>query len=101
MDAAELHHIAHNDIYFGLGGALDTKQRAEYLSQDSMMRSNDSSHMSLFEETATQVIGGNPSKELSGQINESDGFEYLEYPSGSGEWFYRNRSTGEWMEWTH
>ena len=100
MDAVELRHIAHNDIYFGLGGALDTKERSEYLSQDSLMRSNESGHMSMLEGTATQAISSTPSKELRGQINESDGFEYLEYPTGSGEWFYRNRSTGQWMEWT-
>ena len=47
----------------------------------------------------SQASIGSPPKEMKGAVRESDGYEYLEYPSGSGAWYYRVRSTGEWAEW--
>ena len=32
MEPSDVSRIAHNDAYFGLGGAMDTSARAEYLS---------------------------------------------------------------------
>jgi hypothetical protein len=28
-----------------------------------------------------------------------DVHEYLEHPAGSGAWYYRDRSTNEWVRW--
>jgi len=28
-----------------------------------------------------------------------DGYEVIEYPEGSGSWYYRDQATGNWMEW--
>ena len=39
-----------------------------------------------------------PSPILQGQMN-SDGYEYLEWPSDSGQWYYRDPSTGQWIMW--
>ena len=100
MQAPELSHIAHNDAYFGLGGSLNTKERSEYLSQDAMMRfdASDTSHQT--NDALAQVLGTQPLVEMQGQINETDGLEYLEYPAGSGMWFYRNHSIDDWTNWT-
>ena len=38
-----------------------------------------------------------PPNYLEGQWR--DGYEVLEYPSGSGSWWYRDGNTGQWMEW--
>jgi hypothetical protein len=40
-----------------------------------------------------------PSKEVQGEINTADNHEYLEHPSGSGTWYFRNSGTGEWDEY--
>ena len=100
MQAHELNHIAHNDAYFGLGGSLNTKERTEYLSQDALMRFDESDDMHMANGAVPQIQNHHPSNEMRGQINETDGQEYLEYPSGSGFWFYRSQSTGEWTKWT-
>jgi hypothetical protein len=97
MEPSDVSRVAHNDAYFGLGGSLDTAARAEYMSQDVLMRDHTLSQ--LPDSLGSQASIGFPPKEMKGAVGESDGYEYLEYPSGSGVWFYRVRSTGEWAEW--
>jgi hypothetical protein len=38
-----------------------------------------------------------PSPTMRGSMQ--DGFEVLEYPGGSGSWYYRDSTTGKWSEW--
>ena len=99
MGAGELSRIAHNDAFFGLGGVLSTKERGEYLEQDALMRFDENAIDTQQELEFTQIISNHPLKEMKGQINETDGYEYLEHPSGSDSWYYRKHSTGEWVKW--
>ena len=99
MEAGELNRIAHNDAFFGLGGALSTKERVEYLEQDALMRFDDNVVGVEQELESTQTLSSHPLKEVKGQMNETDGHEYLEHPSGSGSWYYRNHSTNGWEKW--
>jgi hypothetical protein len=100
MHAHELNHIAHNDAYFGLGGSLNTKERSEYLSQDALMRFDESDESHMATDALSEIQNPQPSNQMGGQINEADGQEYLEYPSGSEVWFYRSHSAGDWIKWT-
>jgi len=43
---------------------------------------------------------GLPQREVQGKISPEDGYEYIEMPSGSGNWFVRNIETGEWQKWS-
>lgn len=99
MDPSDVSRVAHNDAYFGLGGSMDTDARMEYMNQDVLMRSMDTDldHGAGVEDV--QSHAGHPSKEMQGRLNESDGHEYLEYPTGSGAWYYRRSSNAEWNEW--
>jgi hypothetical protein len=99
MEPSDVSRVAHNDAYFGLGGALNTQERTEYLSQEVLMRENTFSQPHINTGVQNQASIGFPPKEMKGAVRESDGYEYLEYPSGSGAWYYRVRSTGEWAEW--
>ena len=99
MEPSDVSRVAHNDAYFGLGGALNTQERAEYLSQEVLMREDTFSQPHINTGVQSQASIGSPPKEMKGVVRESDGYEYLEYPSGSGAWYYRVRSTGEWAEW--
>ena len=99
MEPLDISRIAHNDAYFGLGGAMNTDARAEYMSQDVLMRSLDTGLQPQSPVIAVQAVPGHPSKELKGNPNESDGHEYLEYPTGSGSWYYRRSSNAEWKLW--
>ena len=100
MESSDVSHVAHNDAYFGLGGAMDTELRSEYMSQDVLMREmeTDLSHGEAV--NALPTYAGHPPMEMKGELNETDGHEYLEYPTGSGAWFYRVHSTEEWVSWT-
>ena len=99
MEPSDVSRVAHNDAYFGLGGALNTQERAQYLSQEVLMREDTFSQPHINTGVQSQASIGSPPKEMKGAVRESDGYEYLEYPSGSGAWYYRVRSTGEWAEW--
>jgi len=39
-----------------------------------------------------------PNINMRGEFNV-EGFETLEYPSGSNNWFYRDNNSGQWMTW--
>ena len=99
MEPSDVSRFAHNDAYFGLGGALDTDARAEYMSQDVLMRDSTIGKLHANDALEIQTINDSPSKEMKGQISETDGYEYLEHPAGSEAWFYRNRSTDQWVVW--
>ena len=99
MEPSDVSRIAHNDAYFGLGGAMDTTARAEYMSQDVLMRESEAELEHASALNVAHTLAGHPGVEVKGQLNETDGHEYLEYPTGSGAWYYRNRSTREWVEW--
>ena len=34
-----------------------------------------------------------------GKLNEDDGFEYLEHPEGSSNWYYRQNKVDDWSVW--
>ena len=38
-----------------------------------------------------------PTPTMRGEMQ--DGYEVLEYPAGSGSWWYRDTATGKWVEW--
>ncbi|MCS5535491.1 MAG: MSCRAMM family adhesin SdrC, partial [Candidatus Poseidoniales archaeon] len=38
-----------------------------------------------------------PTPTMRGEMQ--DGYEVLEYPDGSGSWWYRDTATGKWVEW--
>ena len=87
----QMKRVAYNDAYFGLLGTTDTVERTKLLQEEIAMRDSKAS-----EEAPTN---DQPSASQKGTINEQDGHEYLESPSGSGTWFIRNLSTGEWDHW--
>jgi hypothetical protein len=40
-----------------------------------------------------------PNNDVKGTVS-TDGYEYLELPTGSGNWFIRNQSSGSWERWS-
>ena len=40
---------------------------------------------------------GKPPSHQQGEMR--DGYEVLEYPAGSGQWWFRDQASGQWMEW--
>ena len=91
----ELARIAHSDAYFGLAGTMDSHQRTELLEQKVAMRGD-----SLAMDSTPEPINEAPSSELQGAVNAEDGYEYLEFPLGSGVWFIRNQSSSHWEQWS-
>ena len=49
------------------------------------------------ERIVTDII---PHNEVIGTVS-TDGYEYLELPTGSGKWFIRNRESGSWERWSN
>jgi alpha-tubulin suppressor-like RCC1 family protein len=86
MGDSELAKIAHNDSYFGLYGATGVGQRSDVLELDKLMNSSE--------------LTGRPDSLNQGEVNEIDGYEYLQYPAESDTWYIRNNNSGEWDEWS-
>jgi hypothetical protein len=86
MGDSELSKIAHNDSYFGLYGATGVGQRSDVLELDKLMYSSE--------------LTDKPDSFNQGEVNEIDGYEYLQYPAGSNKWYIRNNNSGEWDEWS-
>jgi hypothetical protein len=40
-----------------------------------------------------------PSADIKGVMSD-DGYEYLELPASSGNWYIRNEASGAWEPWT-
>ena len=86
----DLVHIAHNDAYFGLVATVTATERTELLQERISMEGNDG--QDVFDEAA-------PPKEAEGRINDQDGYEWLEFPEGSGVHYHRGRKGDEWTKW--
>ena len=85
----QVERIAFNDSYFGLIGTTDSEVRTELLEQELAMRVE-----------SPVVAVETPQRGVQGSTSPEDGYEYLEMPSGSGNWFVRNIETGEWEKWS-
>jgi hypothetical protein len=93
----ELYRIAHNDGYFGLAGAVDSEDRSKLLEEKLAMSEQtvssgivQSSHDSSLSEPPVNATG----------IVKDDGFEWYEFPQGSGDWWYRTAHTNQlWRRW--
>ena len=48
---------------------------------------------------APAAVSTHPDASVVGGISPEDGHKYLEHPAGSGELYYRNQETGEWLRW--
>ena len=85
----DLVHIAHNDAYFGLVTTVNAAERTELLQEK----------LAMADDGGDDVFSVSPPKEASGRINPNDGYEWLEYPEGSGVHYHRAQKSDEWTEW--
>tara|TARA_B100001741_G_scaffold134525_2_gene110834 strand:- start:2078 stop:5197 length:3120 start_codon:yes stop_codon:yes gene_type:complete len=93
----ELYQIAHNDDYFGLGGSIDSEDRTKLLKEKLAMSD---------ETVSTQVFHPNQQSDIAeppisavGAVHD-DGYEWVEWPQDSGDWWYRSASSQSlWQKW--
>ena len=86
----ELYQIAHNDAYFGLTGSVDSEDRTKLL--------NEKIAMEQWEDIPSPSANV-PHISQTGTVKD-DGYEWLELPAGSGDWWYRiAHSNSEWNKW--
>ena len=87
----DLVHIAHNDAYFGLTDTIDAAARTKLLNEKLAMN-EDADEPDVLDEA-------NPPQTAKGRINPDDGYEWLEYPEGSGGHYHRVQKSDEWTKW--
>ncbi|MGB1991890.1 MAG: hypothetical protein ACPHUO_06910, partial [Candidatus Poseidoniaceae archaeon] len=92
MDENQLGAIANSEAYFGLADTTDASERSELLEQELAMRTYDETPV------VTPTVS-HPDASIVGGISPEDGHEYLEHPTGSGVWYYRNQATNQWEKW--
>jgi hypothetical protein len=97
----ELYRIAHNDGYFGLAGAVDSEDRSKLLEEKLAMSefSSPSEPVSPAVQSQHNASLSEPPVNATGIVKD-DGFEWYEFPQGSGDWWYRTAHTNQlWQKW--
>ena len=97
----QLSLIANNDAYFGLSGSIDLEDRTMLLNENLAMANHTGPTTSHHIDQAGQQPGTvEPAINEIGMVRD-DGYEWLEYPEGSGEWHYRIAHSGtRWTKWS-
>ena len=96
----QLFRIAHNDAYFGLAGSIDSEDRTRLLNEKLAMAEFDENVATPHanEPQASSAITGPAIDEIG--LVKDDGYEWLEWPLGSGGWYYRTaHSRAPWEKW--
>ena len=95
----QLSRIAHNDAYFGLAGSIDSEDRTKLL-QEKIAMTAQTEAPSVQHEQAQQTSNTvEPAPGAIGVVRD-DGYEWLQWPSGTGEWWYRRaHSRSRWTKW--
>ena len=94
----QLNRIAHNDAYFGLAGAIDTEDRTQLLNEKIAMTAAGSA-LTTTETLHQPQSASEPAITAVGTVRD-DGYEWLEWPEGSGVWYYRTaHSRTAWTKW--
>ena len=98
----QLSRIAHNDAYFGLAGSIDSEDRTRLLNEKLAM----SATVSPATTTAVQATQPSPPETVEMPaiteigVVKDDGYEWLQWPQGNGEWWYRRaHSQAQWKKW--
>ncbi|MED6338176.1 MAG: hypothetical protein VYC12_04035, partial [Candidatus Thermoplasmatota archaeon] len=84
----ELYQIAHNEAYFGLSEVINTGERAKLLDEKLAMTTiaNEDNYSE------------GPSAYSLGQLDDK-GTYWIEWPEGSGTWYYRYAPEQEWTNY--
>ena len=94
----QLKRIAHNDAYFGLAGAIDTEDRTQLLNEKLAMAATDGANP-VASAAPPASMATEPAVTATGTVKD-DGYEWLEWPVGSGDWYYRTaHSRAAWTKW--
>ena len=101
----QLRRIAHNDAYFGLAGTIDTDVRTQLLNErlamTSMAGAPSMATAFMPSVSAPDAAHGHhgPPITTSGEVRP-DGYEWLEWPHGSRQWYYRQANARTvWTKW--
>ena len=95
----QLSRIAHNDAYFGLSGSIDSEDRTRMLHEKIAMTGQ--AEVATIQHTQPEEasLTVEPAPEAIGVVRD-DGYEWLQWPSGTGEWWYRRaHSRSRWSKW--
>ncbi|MGB2029823.1 MAG: thrombospondin type 3 repeat-containing protein [Candidatus Poseidoniaceae archaeon] len=96
----ELYRIAHNEAYFGLAGAIDSEDRTKLLHEKLAMSDegvNAVSTVAVLPGQA-QLVNEPPVSEVG--VVKDDGYEWIQYPPGHADWWYRPAHSNDlWQKW--
>ena len=53
----------------------------------------------LFDTMASSIVATPTIPPITARGEMIDGYEAIQFPAGSGNWFYRDPTTGAWIEW--
>ena len=95
----QLSRIAHNDAYFGLAGSIDSEDRTRMLNEKIAITGQAEMATIQHHQLEQASVAVEPALEAIGVVRD-DGYEWLQWPSGTGEWWYRSaNSRSRWTKW--
>tara|TARA_B100000768_G_C11165533_1_gene326407 strand:- start:574 stop:858 length:285 start_codon:yes stop_codon:yes gene_type:complete len=53
----------------------------------------------LFDTVSSNIAPTPSTPPITARGEMIDGYEAIQFPAGSGNWFYRDPTTGSWVEW--
>ena len=96
----ELYRIAHNEAYFGLAGAIDSQDRTRLLHEKLALSDEGVNAVPTPAALPGQalVVNEPPISEVG--VVKDDGYEWIQWPPGHADWWYRTAHSNDlWQKW--
>ena len=95
----ELYRIAHNEAYFGLAGSIDSEDRTRLLHEKLALSDDDATGSTgAYHASQASLVNDPPVSEVG--VVKDDGYEWLQYPPGHADWWYRAAHSNDlWQKW--
>ena len=95
----ELYRIAHNEAYFGLAGSIDSEDRTRLLHEKLALSDDDAAGSTgAYHANQASLVNDPPVSEVG--VVKDDGYEWLQYPPGHADWWYRTAHSNDlWQKW--
>ena len=96
----ELYRIAHNEAYFGLAGAIDSEDRTRLLHEKLAMSDEGVNAVSTSVALPGQALVVNEPPVSEVGVVKDDGYEWIQWPPGHADWWYRSAHSNDlWQRW--
>jgi hypothetical protein len=81
-------------ILIAVGLFITLRNRGDEVDEKQFAKEED-----LFDTVSPTIAAAPSTPPITARGEMHDGYEAIQFPAGSGNWFYRDPTTGSWVEW--